>query len=86
MVFVARLPSSSGFKKEKKEEGRKEMKWKDMKISRSFNPLQRWAIYLQSLNWNLIPKSKTNFSFKLSMNGLGILFKLREVQLFSRIC
>lgn len=41
MVFVARLPSSSGFKNEKKEEGRKEMKWKDMKISRSFNPLQR---------------------------------------------
>ena len=30
MVFVARLPSSSGFKKEKKEEGRKKMKWKDM--------------------------------------------------------
>lgn len=67
MVFVARLPSSSGFKKEKKEEGRKEMKWKDMKISRSFNPLQIGPFNLQSFSWNLIPKSKTIFSFKLLM-------------------
>lgn len=52
MVFVARLPSSSGFKKEKKEEGRKKMKWKDMKISRSCNPLQRLG-YLISTKFQL---------------------------------
>lgn len=58
-----------------KENG-KRWKFKKLRQAGHFTHFRDWAIYLKDFNWNLIPKSKTNFSFKLLMNDLGSLWKL----------